>query len=312
MRKYLSKLYKIARAACLSIQEFFSGLGLSFYGKRVFSSGKGNDFIAAALSQTAPFMVTRLGSVELACLSFYLRKRKDKKNQYSDEIKLTMGNNAGFFPVNDESLDKFCEVFLESVRQTDLMAIWFNKDEDFVCRKFCPDASLMILKGLTPFFYPRPWSAALAGKKVLVIHPFSQTILSQYKNNRTKIFSDQSVLPEFELDVVTAVLSLAGEKTAYADWFAALESMKNEIAKKDFDVAIIAAGAYGLPLAAYVKSLGKKAVHIGGGAQLLFGIKGKRWDSAPYISRFYNDYWVRPSATETPGGAKKVEGGTYW
>ena len=31
--------------------------------------------------------------------------------------------------------------------------------------------------------------------------------------------------------------------------------MKNEIAAKDFDIALIGCGAYGMPLAAYVKSL---------------------------------------------------------
>jgi hypothetical protein len=32
----------------------------------------------------------------------------------------------------------------------------------------------------------------------------------------------------------------------------------------EFDVALIGAGAYGLPLAACVKRLGKKAIHMGG------------------------------------------------
>lgn len=73
-----------------------------------------------------------------------------------------------------------------------------------------------------------------------------------------------------------SVQSIAGQKTPYKDWFEALEKMKNDIAKIDFDVAIIGCGAYGLPLAGYIKEeLHKKSIHIGGGTQLLFGIKGK-------------------------------------
>ena len=42
---------------------------------------------------------------------------------------------------------------------------------------------------------------------------------------------------------------------------------------KNFDIALIGCGAYGFPLAAFVKGIGKKAVHIGGPLQLFFGIK---------------------------------------
>ncbi|WP_274095727.1 hypothetical protein [Riemerella anatipestifer] len=40
-------------------------------------------------------------------------------------------------------------------------------------------------------------------------------------------------------------------------WFDALEDMKNKIDLVDFDVAIIGCGAYGLPLASYIKNKGK-------------------------------------------------------
>ena len=50
------------------------------------------------------------------------------------------------------------------------------------------------------------------------------------------------------------------------------------------------------------------SIHAGGATQLLFGIKGKRWDECG----FYNDYWVRPSEREKPLGYEKVEGGCYW
>lgn len=91
--------------------------------------------------------------------------------------------------------------------------------------------------------------------------------------------------------------------------------MKNEINKTDFDIAIIGCGAYGFSLAAHVKRIGKKAVHLGGATQLLFGIIGKRWESADiYIKKFTfkNDYWVRPLESEKPNNSEKVEGSTYW
>ena len=90
--------------------------------------------------------------------------------------------------------------------------------------------------------------------------------------------------------------------------------MCEEISKRDFDVALIGCGCYGLPLAAHVKSLGKSAVHMGGALQLLFGIRGKRWDAAgDWVEQgLFNEHWVRPSDEETPQKSSGVEGGCYW
>jgi hypothetical protein len=89
--------------------------------------------------------------------------------------------------------------------------------------------------------------------------------------------------------------------------------MCSEITKADFDVAIIGAGAYGMPLANFVKmTMGKLAIHMGGATQILFGIKGKRWNDVPKIKSMFNEHWINPSVAERPAGAEKVEGGSYW
>ena len=184
------------------------------------------------------------------------------------------------------------------------------------------DVVYVHLECLYPFWVDRPWTLALKGKKVLVVHPFAETIRSQY-NRRKYIFDNPDILPEYELKTLRAVQSNAGNDVPFRDWFEALKWMEEEIAKIDFDFCILGCGAYGLPLAAAVKRMGKKAIHIGGGTQLLFGIKGRRWDNDAYhwknlpqlntsYSSLYNDYWVRPSQSETPKAAKNVEGACYW
>lgn len=57
---------------------------------------------------------------------------------------------------------------------------------------------------------------------------------------------------------------------------------------------------------------GKKAIHLGGPLQLLFGIKGGRWDNGDIGKVFYNEYWTRPLLEETPEKFKNIEGGCYW
>jgi hypothetical protein len=61
-----------------------------------------------------------------------------------------------------------------------------------------------------------------------------------------------------------------------------------------------------------VKEQGKKAITTCGSTQILFGIKGKRWDDRGYENTLYNEYWVRPLPEKIPEQATKVEGGCYW
>ena len=107
---------------------------------------------------------------------------------------------------------------------------------------------------LEPFFSQNPWTKSLEGKKVLVVHPFEKSIIKQYKK-RDKIFYN-GFLPQFELITLKSVQSLGGN-TQFIDWFQALDYMKNKISEIDFDIALIGAGAYGMPLAAHVKRMGK-------------------------------------------------------
>jgi hypothetical protein len=64
--------------------------------------------------------------------------------------------------------------------------------------------------------------------------------------------------------------------------------------------------------------MGKKAIHLGGSTQLLFGIKGKRWEDPNYgfngtsYSSFFTQHWVRPSLEETPQDSNSIEDGCYW
>ena len=54
------------------------------------------------------------------------------------------------------------------------------------------------------------------------------------------------------------------------------------------------------------------AIQMFGATQLLFGIKGKRWDDHPVIGKLYNDAWVRPAESEGIARRETVEGGSYW
>ncbi len=217
--------------------------------------------------------------------------------------------NAGFFPNENHAFNRFGEIMLNDIKSIDMLGSWIADEYQVI--HLLNNPIIVKLTDLEPYYHEHPWSEALAGKTVLVIHPFVESIKRQYER-RTLLFSDPRVLPEFTLKTLKAVQSIAGNPCGFDSWFDALDWMCEQISQTAFDVAIIGAGAYGLPLAAHVKRLGKKAVHLGGATQILFGIRGKRWDEMPFFQKLYNEYWVRPLPSEVPPEHQRVEGGCYW
>lgn len=281
----------------------------------VLSAEEINQVIYDRLISNEPFLAARFGSTELLNMRVYDFPVRGKYNINFHFNHLCEW--SGFFP-NDYSLLKdFVELEKQSASEIDVMAIWFHAFEDYYIKKLMsPEVKCTYLLNFEPWSAPAcPWSSALKGKKVLVIHPFTETIRSQYQK-REKIFPGTDILPEFELKTLKAVQTLAGNKDdRFSTWFEALEWMYQEAMKIDFDIAIIGCGAYGMPLAAKVKKAGKQAIHLAGATQLLFGIRGKRWDTDPafeYVRKWYNDDWIYPSEDDKPLNAKKVEGGCYW
>ncbi len=222
---------------------------------------------------------------------------------------------SGFFPYDIKLGMDFYFRMLQDMPEIDVLASYIY-EEKYVKQFLTGIKKRVNLDGFyAPFLWKNPWTKALAGKRVLVVHPFVESIRHQYENNRTKIWSDPDVLPEFkELLTVKAVQSIADSKDQpFKNWFEALKYMEDEISKLDFDVAIIGCGAYGMCLAAHVKRMGKTAIHLAGWTQMLFGVYGNRWiKDQPEYSKFINEYWIRPSENERPKGADKVENGCYW
>jgi len=271
---------------------------------------KGADLIYSAIINDKPLMVARFGSVEIKAI-LYPRLPKFVRQFLKEKIFSTMANNAGFFSITDESILKFSEMMIKDMQELDILGSW-RIEEKFLLKYF-PFAKRVALESLEPYLSNKPWTETLSGLRVLVVHPFNTTIESQYHMNRTLLFNDNRVLPEFKsLETIKSIQTIAGNESEFDTWFDALEYMKTAIDAKDYDVAILGCGAYGFPLAAHIKRTGKKAIHLGGATQILFGIKGKRWDDNHTISSFYNAHWIRPRSEDIPINANKVENGCYW
>lgn len=301
---------------------------LSQYDRGVSNPETASEMIYKLLVGDKPCMIARFGAFELStilnCLAVNGQKHsvvnyiKGKEDAWwwNQSLILSMQQNAGFFPSLPNTISRFTELMLEDAKEVDLLGCWLpaEKQMESFMQKDYLRVSLLFLE---PYWAKNPWSRALANKKVLVIHPFAPLIEQQYKEKRQLLFKNPDVLPEFELHTIQAVQSLGGESNGFASWFEALDWMKAEMDKVDYDICLIGCGAYGFPLAAHAKRMSKKSVHLGGALQLLFGIRGKRWEAPDYhpflnYNDLMNEHWIRPTSILTPNTIQRVEGGCYW
>jgi len=281
--------------------------------------------IMALLDRAAPCMIGRWGATELAGLlsvrdlqdqrSVWLKRWKvltgemRAADRWNPRIRAHMAEWSGFFPLTDRALCRFADLLENDAKELDVLGSWLA--EEVRVRHLFPHATIISIRDLRPETNDPPWSRSLTGKRVLVLHPFAQSIRNQFAR-RKKLFAGREVLPDFELLTFQVEQTLGGRSSRFASWFDALEWMMEEIDRISFDVAIIGAGAYGFPLAAHIKRSGRKAVHLGGATQLMFGIMGKRWEKDAALRPFVNEYWTRPLPSETPPSAPLVENGCYW
>lgn len=302
------------------------------YDRGVTDFNQASELIYDLLLSGKPCMVARFGAFELNVVVNYCGVSREKHSMWdfirgnelqwwwNEFSQLKLQTNAGVFPMSHQLAARFSELMLEDMKQVDILGSW-QRNEQILIDEYCLKLQKVTLMALEPYWAVKPWTRALEGKKVLVIHPFASLIESQYAEKRELLFQDKRVLPNFELKTLQAVQSIGGESD-FKDWFEALDWMKTRMDATDYDIALIGCGAYGFPLAAHAKRMGKQSVHLGGALQLLFGIRGKRWDDPSYgretlqdkgsYLRLFNLNWVYPGEKYKPVHASDIENGCYW
>jgi hypothetical protein len=278
-----------------------------------------NKKIIKAIIDKDPLMVSRFGSAEI---NWYLNYKILNKSIFHrvlsyvtleiDELDINKKyiKDMTFQPFGAESTENFINEIDRVVPKIDILGTWMRQEQSKEI-KYRNGINYIYLGHLEPYYSEIPWTKALEGKKVLVIHPMKESIELQY-SKRDLIFGDKKILPDFHLEVLQAPYF---DDPRFGSWEAIMEYYKTEIKTFDFDVAILGCGSWGMPLAGYIKDMGKVAIHLGGATQILFGIIGERWETQWPEFRalnLVNEHWTRPLPEETPGWAKGYDKNSYW
>jgi hypothetical protein len=273
------------------------------------------------IMQPGPCAIGKIGTSELLLLEYPHRWIRPPWPEAASWHRPTerLFHSGGLFPLEKRIYQRFVREFPDSVNSFDLVAQWQATGtyeatlERAMLDLLCPHA-LRVGFYLVRILAPRaPWLDDLAGLRWLVIHPFAQTIRAQLPNlSKLGVYTSsvESHLQRRALD--TSIISCPQlpymVPPRHRDWFEALEDLKAQMERETFDIALVGAGAWSLPLVVHAKKLGKKGMHLGGSLQLLFGIKGGRYDQ----DGIYNEAWTRPLPSEVPSNFKKMEQGAYW
>jgi len=265
-----------------------------------------NRFISEKINKDRPFMISRIGLGGESAVSALTLSNMN----IPPHILGWFYTNAGFYGTN--YFDRYSNIYSNACKTSDVHAYWhfdgFVEIENFLVSD---NKTFIDPSSLESFRFECPWTKQLENRKILVISPFKKTIDSQILI-KDKIWQNKDVLPDAEWITYKSVQSIGG-KGPHKDWYESYDIMCEDISKIDFDIALLGCGSYGLPLCDFIRNiLGRSAIYVGGGLQLYFGIKGKRWDSDIQITKSYNEYWVRPMEEEKPELANFVEGGCYW
>lgn len=280
------------------------------------NGGEVSDAISEMIRSGKPFLVSRFGSEELRWYINYKYLNQwfpGRARRYitchidSWQADDKIIDNITFRPKSLEMTRFFIRKMDMAIPEIDLLASWLKWEQDAVVKLQCRNYGFLL--DLDPFFHERPWTLALKGKKVLVIHPMVEEISRQYAK-RDLLFSSPT-LPEFNLSFIR---SLFFDDPRYPTWESIYNYYLEEVKKADFDVAIIGVGPWGMPLGAEIKKMGKQAIHMGGSTQLLFGIMGNRWLTGDWVQHGYerllNEHWIYPDAK--PSWANNYEAACYW
>ncbi|AXR07848.1 hypothetical protein [Salinimonas sediminis] len=269
------------------------------------------EYISDSLRSEKSFMFSRFGNIEGEVVAEILLRGNRQPTQH---LRSKARNNAGIAKPDNPTLYKFSVEYMASICRADLLGIW-NFPDQIRLAQYSHNKHYCHMNYLDPVFTwahkKIAWTTALKGKKVLLIHPFSCSIEYQYQR-RSSINFICEMLPDFSLQTLKPPQTTQRTNEVEFSWWEQLEMFKKQILELDFDIAIIGAGAYGAPLAAFIKQLGLKALHLGGSTQLMFGIIGARWESRGYMKSIIANGWKRPFEEEKHSNSNLIEGGCYW
>ncbi len=266
------------------------------------------------------FFIGRIAGIEL--LTAYDVTNKNEHDLPEDLRQLQ--DNAGIYVKDHDSLQIYVDKLIKSYKSCSIIAKWptigdvykeTGQGQNIILNMY-PDIPRINARELEPYYFPseKSWMSQMQGKRILIIHPFIETIQKQVLNI-DRIFPNRNWFKDSSFIFLKPPITYA-KNHGQKDWQESYNEFIKQLDRIDgdtYDIALVACGGYGMLVSEHIyKECRKSVIYIGGALQLFFGIIGKRWFTNKEVMTLVNDDWIRPVKEDRPPNYQIIEKGCYW
>lgn len=281
--------------------------------------------LKSAILNNIPYAMGKQGT-ELLFLyykPFRVQAKKCDIEKYEENMSKKIVKQIGIYPADSNFImEKLIPFYVAHMKNINCLGSTYYTNEELVFNYYKVQNNLIHYTKQEPdksipyrevnCFFPY-----FKNKRLLIVCPFSQVL----KERATK-------------EIYEAVWKKIGRKWFYP---ASVESVEfpygfdertwskfptvidlfnyisSEMNKKVYDIALIAAGGLGVPLASFAKEQSKIGLDLGGSLQIMFGVLGGRWRNLENWKKLYfNDAWIDMPEKYHPEQKDICDGGAYW
>ncbi len=266
--------------------------------------------------------VAKLGSA-MRIVWYYLWLRKREPTAQELELVHFAGIlQGGLFPWDVPSLREYMARYNDALASIDYVGMFLDETPSEIAAARAVPGAVMYYTDQEPdrSIPARPelcYLPALEGLRVLIVSPFAEllarranaeTFEAVWRKTGKRWFNPASVdALEFPYGFEPATQQKYGSPNRL------LDEILGRIDERAFDVALIGAAGYAIPIAAHIRQKGRIAIDLGGHIQVLFGVLGNRWRSSPeWMEAYVNEAWIDMPAQYQPTVADVCDRHAYW
>jgi hypothetical protein len=278
--------------------------------------------IKHALTKGEGLLVGRFGTIEFEGVYWTTTW---PESVWPEGRRAMLERNAGVFSSDMDSVRGWASEYGAAIRASDILAVGWHapivKSESELLLRWGWHGKKVALRSLEPYYVNKEnrWSSVIKDEHICVVTSFAESASLQVQKGEHVVWDKNAgyLWPKQISFVKTGYAPAlahgrAGWEESPESWKEAVEYTVGEVLKSDARVVFIGCGGLGMIIGARLKAAGKICIVMGGATQVLFGIKGHRWETHPVISTFWGKEWIWPSIEETPRGAGGVEDACYW
>jgi len=314
--RYLRNQVRLAR---YQVSTKIKGLRYSTISRKEFL----ND-IKSAIQNNTGFAAAKTGGSQQHWMYYPILLGKkpstDRIIQFEQDLVRHSRHREGIFPGTPSWILRFNEFYIPHLKNLNCWGIFYLDWELEIIKYYGLRNKLIFYVNQepdrsSPSRETNCYLPYFRNKKLLIVAPFAHLLKQRAtkkifegvwsKTGKTWFYPDSVDSIEFPYGFVRET-----HKT-YPTVLDLFIHITAEIDRREFDVALIAAGALSIPLASHIKNMGKVGIDLGGHLQVLFGVLGKRWRHREEWKRLYiNDWWIDMPVKYKP--ADEHDSGAFW